>query len=221
MAEHFGRSLFGSLPHWAFLICRQAKQCRYPAAQSDIDVVSEIGPLNRHKAAGPDVLQPNFINYGGEILTSELTELLESIIAGQKISKDWPKSIIVPIYKKIDRFFSENHNGTSLASIASTHFIAIMLPQLSGTRIRCMPENEPGFRDGRRCIDQMSHWRESLEHRHLFRRYKIAALFGLKTAFDSVDCFVSSAASCCWVCHRNSFRLYYQLCLLSNFVWLC
>lgn len=61
--------------------------------------------LKLHKVAEPDVPSPTSVKDDAQVLISELTKFLRPTWANEKIPKDWCNSMmIVPIYKKVDRF---------------------------------------------------------------------------------------------------------------------
>lgn len=53
---------------------------------SEMEVIREIRFVKGHKTAGPSGPSPSFKD-GGDVLTSELTKILESICAREQIPK--------------------------------------------------------------------------------------------------------------------------------------
>lgn len=112
---------------------------------SEMEVMREMGFLKRDKAAGSDGLSPSLFKDDDEVLTSELRKLLGSIGPREEISKDCSELVIVLICKKGDRSTCENHRGMGLVNTAFKLLAGIILRRLSGTRERCMHEDQAGF----------------------------------------------------------------------------
>lgn len=93
------------------------------SSPSEIKVISEVGLLKRHKAVGSHKLLSSLFKEGGEMLTSELTELQRSIWAREEIYKDSYKATVVLTYKKGDWSPYENHIGIRLVSFGPKHFL--------------------------------------------------------------------------------------------------
>lgn len=55
------------------------------------EVIRKSGFLKKHKKAGPEGLSPSILETGGEVSTSELTQLLGSIRTREQIPKYWCK----------------------------------------------------------------------------------------------------------------------------------
>lgn len=66
-----------------------------------IEVIKVVGFLKRHKVARPDELSPSFFNDGCELLTSELTELLELICAWEQTANGWYEWLVMDPCVKI------------------------------------------------------------------------------------------------------------------------
>lgn len=96
--------------------------------------------------------------------------------------KDRCESGTASIYKESDKSSSEDHRGINLVTITSKLLADITLRQLPSTYESCARGNQAASRSGRDCTDQI------LEHRHIFRRAKIAVFPDRKTASDSVGC---------------------------------
>lgn len=76
----------------------------------------------------------------------------------------------VPTCKKDNGFSLENHREISFLNNASKLLMAIIFRQLSSTGEMCVRGNQPGFRRGRKCIDQIFTLQQVAEHRPVFRK---------------------------------------------------
>ncbi|CAH8450567.1 unnamed protein product [Schistosoma margrebowiei] len=151
------------------------------------EVGKAIGNLKRGRAAGPDRLTPDIFKDGGSVLAVRLTEVLDRIWELDVIPSDWSQSLIVPVYKKGQKYSCDDHRGISLTNIVSKMLASIILRRLNEAREEQIRENQAGFRPGRGCIDQIFTLRQVLEHRHRFRRPTMVVFLDLKAAFDSND----------------------------------
>jgi hypothetical protein len=59
-----------------------------------------IGKLKSYKFRGTDQIPGEFIKAGGEIICSEIHNLICSIWMKEELSQQWKKSTVVPIHKK-------------------------------------------------------------------------------------------------------------------------
>jgi len=56
---------------------------------------------------------------GGRTLRSDIHRLINSIWYKEELPEEWNKSIIIPIYKEVDKIDCSNYRGISLLS--TTH----------------------------------------------------------------------------------------------------
>jgi hypothetical protein len=64
---------------------------------------------------------------GGEILRSEIHQLINSIWTKEELPEQWKKSITVPVHKKGDKTDCSNHRGISLLSTSYKILFNILL----------------------------------------------------------------------------------------------
>jgi hypothetical protein len=62
-----------------------------------------IGKLKSYKSSGTDQIPAELIKAGGETLYSEIYRHICSIWHKEELPQQWKESIIVPIYKKVDK----------------------------------------------------------------------------------------------------------------------
>lgn len=130
-------------------------QCRFnlTSIRNGGDQVNSF--FKRHKAAGAGESSSSFIGGSGQVLQSELTKLLGSIWAKERIPKFCSALVIVPIYKKDGRFSYVDHKGISLVDTGSKLLVGIILCFLSVTLEGCVLENQADFRPGWSCIEKI------------------------------------------------------------------
>jgi hypothetical protein len=81
---------------------------------SDSEVEMAIEKLKSHKSPGIDKIPAELIKTGGRTIRSEIHKLINSIWNKEELPEQWKESIIVPIYKKIDKTDCSNYRGISL-----------------------------------------------------------------------------------------------------------
>jgi hypothetical protein len=70
---------------------------------SPFEVEIAIAKLKRYKSPGSDQIPTELIQARGEILHSNIHELINSIWNTDKLPDQWKEPIIVPIHKKGDK----------------------------------------------------------------------------------------------------------------------
>ena len=73
-----------------------------------------IEKLKRHKSPGVDQIPVELIKAGGREFRCEIHKLINYVWNKGKLSEEWKKSAIVPIYKKCDKTDCTNYRGISL-----------------------------------------------------------------------------------------------------------
>jgi hypothetical protein len=68
---------------------------------------------------------------GGNILQSEIQELIKSIWNKEELPQQWKESIIVPIYKKVDKTNCSNCTGISLPPTTYNNSFNILVSRLT------------------------------------------------------------------------------------------
>jgi hypothetical protein len=71
--------------------------------------------LKSYKSSGSDQIPAELIQAGGEVLSSKIHKLINSIWNMEKLPNRWKKSIIVPVHKKSDKTNCSNYRGISLS----------------------------------------------------------------------------------------------------------
>jgi hypothetical protein len=119
---------------------------------SSSEVVVAIGKLKRYKSPGVDEISAELIKVEGEILRSEIHNLIKLIWNKEELPHQWKESIRVPIHKKGDRTDCSNYR------ILSTIFLAWITPyadEITG-------DHQCGFQCNR-STDQIFYIRQMLE----------------------------------------------------------
>jgi hypothetical protein len=83
---------------------------------SPCEVESDIAKFKRFQSPGSDQIPAEPIQAGGEILFSEIHELIISTSNREELRDQWKESIIVPIHRKGDKTDCSNYRAISLLS---------------------------------------------------------------------------------------------------------
>jgi len=74
-----------------------------------------IQSMNNNKSPGIDNIPGELYKKGGGLLLNKIHNLIKGIWMEEKMSMDWTKNIIVPIYKyRRDKMQCKNYIGISL-----------------------------------------------------------------------------------------------------------
>ena len=76
-----------------------------------------VAALKDRKAVGKDGIPAEVFKYGGEAMIKALTELIKHMFMSGRVPKDWMRSIIFPIPKKLGTQEVKNYRGISLIPV--------------------------------------------------------------------------------------------------------
>jgi hypothetical protein len=97
--------------------------------RSLVEVESAVGKLKSYKSPGIDRIPAELIKAGGETLCSEIYKLICSAWNKEELPQQRNESIIVPIYKKVDKTDCNNYRGISLLSTAYKIYLTFFWPR--------------------------------------------------------------------------------------------
>ena len=109
-----------------------------------------------------------------------LLNLVHTAWLEQKVAKEWPDAVLIPIPKKGDLTSCDNWRGIALLEVVGKVIARVVLGRLQQLAEEELPESQCGFRSGCGCTDMFVE--KSWEHRS-----KSFFLFiDLKKAYNSV-----------------------------------
>ena len=73
-----------------------------------------IEKLKRSKSPGTDQISAELIKAEGRTIRSEIQKLVNSLWNKEDLPQQWKETIIVPIYKNVDKTYFSNYRGLSL-----------------------------------------------------------------------------------------------------------
>jgi hypothetical protein len=112
---------------------------------SSSEVGVAIGKLKRYISPGVDQIPAELFQAGGEILRSEIHNLIKLIWNKEELPHQWKESIVVPIHKKGDKTDCSNYRGISLLSTSYKILSNILLARLTPYADEIMGDHQRGF----------------------------------------------------------------------------
>ena len=82
---------------------------------------------------------------------------MELAWAKGKVVEDWKKAVIVPLHKKGSKMTCSNYRGISLLSVSSKVYTRMLDRRMRSKTESKATEVQGGFRQGRSCVDDLSH----------------------------------------------------------------
>jgi hypothetical protein len=93
------------------------------------EVEIAIGWMKQYKSPGSNQILAELIKAGGEMLQSEIHELINSTWNKEELPQQWKESLIAPVYKKNDK--TGNYQDIMLLSTSYKIVFSIFLSRLS------------------------------------------------------------------------------------------
>jgi hypothetical protein len=83
---------------------------------SPLEVEIAVATLKRYKSLDCDQIPAELIQGESETLWPDIHKLINSIWNKEELPDQWKESVIVPVYKKVDKTDFSNYHGISLLS---------------------------------------------------------------------------------------------------------
>ena len=153
------------------------------------EVEKAILRLNDNKAAGPDNIPPEVINYGGGALRRRLHSFILDCWSAKCLPQQWINANIILVHKqKGDRAECGNSRGISLLSVAGKVPAKFMLTRLLEHVVDLvLPESQCGLRRGRSTINMIFVARQLQEKCREQHQDLYLAFVDLTKAHDTVN----------------------------------
>ena len=152
-------------------------------------VRSHLRKLNPHKAGGPDGISPRLLRETADTIAPMLTRLFNTSLMSASVPEDWRKAHVSPIYKKGDRYKTENYRPVSLTCICSKVFEHIitchLMRHLEGNNL--LYPRQHGFRAKLSCETQLTELISDISAELDKGREVDAILLDFSKAFDRVN----------------------------------
>jgi hypothetical protein len=157
------------------------------APPTEDEVRKVIGGLKDGKAAGLDLIPPEFFKTACDEIVPYFTSLLNKIWETSDAPEELQECALGPVFKKGDRKECSNHRGIAVLPIACKVLGIIILGRLVRVLDEKTAETQAGFRPGRGTIEQILFLRQVLERRCEHKKETVMAFLDFSAAFDSVD----------------------------------
>ena len=113
-------------------------------------------------------------------------ECLDSVMPTYMTSKEWPKSILIPLPKKGNLKKCQNYRPISLIGHPSKVMLKIVLQRLKKKSEEILSEEQAGFRAGRNTAEQIFNIRILIEKCLQHQQDLYHNFIDFKKAFDRV-----------------------------------
>ena len=155
---------------------------------SEEDLLNKMNHIKVDKSAGPDEIYPRILKECKGSLTKPLLLLFNKSLATGVLPRKWKEAVVVPIFKKGNRWNPSNYRPASLTSIVAKLLESIIRDQIVSflELNRIIIDSQFGFTKGKSCALQLlsvvDKWTESLD-----RGRSMDVLYtDFRKAFDSV-----------------------------------
>jgi len=112
---------------------------------SACEIELDIGKLKTHKSPGIDQIPAELIKAGGRKICCPNHKLIISIWNKEELPEEWKESIIVPIYKQVDKTDCNNYRGISLLPTTYKIMSNILLSRLIPYAEEVIGDHQCGF----------------------------------------------------------------------------
>jgi hypothetical protein len=109
----------------------------------------------RHKSPDIDHIPAELIEARRRTIRSEIHELIISSWNEEELPEDWMRSIILPIFTKVDKTEFSNYRGISRLSITYKIEFKILLSEVTPNVVVISGDRQCGFRRSRSTTDDI------------------------------------------------------------------
>ena len=129
-----------------------------------LEVEKAFRCLKRNKAAGPDMIETEHLQYGGRSLAIYLSVAMTSFLRHSLVPQQFLRSYIVPIVKEKagDVTDTNNYRGFALSSAISKVLEHVFLERFRAALSSC--EQQFGFKQGHGCAECSFVLREAIDY---------------------------------------------------------
>lgn len=145
-----------------------------------------IRNLKNGKAPGHDKITSEMIKNMGTEAKKILLKIYNMIWNIEQIPNDWQKALIVPIYKKGDRYDCNNYRGITLLCVGMKIYEQILDTKIRKAIEDTLEESQSGFRKGRSTQDHIFTVKQIIEKSVVQEKTVFMGFIDLEKAFDKV-----------------------------------
>ena len=164
--------------------------CVITHLESDIlecEVKWAVVSITTNKASGGDGIPVELFQTLKDGVVEMLHSICQEIWKTQQWPQDWKRSVFIPIPKKGNAKEYSNYCTISLISHASKVMVKILQARLQYYVNGELPDNQSGFRKGKRTRDQIANIHWMMEKASEFQNNIYFCFIDYAKAFDCVD----------------------------------
>jgi hypothetical protein len=123
------------------------------------EVYDMIKCIDTSKATGPDGISPKLLYEAGVTIVPSLTHLINLSLSLAKVPQNWKIANVIPLFKKGDKFDTNNYRPVSLLSCVSKILERVVFKHLYNY-LRdngLLSPNQSGFQQGDSTVNQLSY----------------------------------------------------------------
>ena len=150
------------------------------------EVAKHIKSLPDGKAPGIDGLPGELLKAGGELVEEWITTIVQRIIQGHPIPKEWEHGLFNPVFKKGDVTECRNYRPICLLSHAYKVLAKVLHGRIQAREEEVLGEEQAGFRNKRGTTDQIFTLSQIAEKMWEYNKNLFCIFIDFRQAFDSV-----------------------------------
>jgi len=150
------------------------------------EIIAAIKTLKNNKAPDQDSLNAELFKADPELSARILQPLFTAVWEQERVPDGWTKGTIIKIHKKGPLSDYNNWRGVTLLSTPSKILAKIIIQQISSAVDQQLRQEQPGFRRGRGCADQLFTLRNIIEQCTEWQRQLYINFVDFQKAFDSI-----------------------------------
>ena len=158
----------------------------------DSDVAKLLNKLDPNKSSGPDGIGNSILKLLAPLITTPLTDIINSSIRTGNFPSEWKKANILPVYKSGEKDVVGNYRPIALTNTLSRVLEKCVSLQITAytQEQNLISNNQHGFRPKHSTenvlIDLFNHWYIVLDNT-TGERYVLVSSLDVRKAFDSVN----------------------------------
>ena len=150
------------------------------------ELTAAVKKLKNGKAAGYDKITGEMLKNMGEWGARMLLKLYNTAIKEEKVPHDWTVGMILPIYKKGNKYNCDNYRGITLLSVVLKVYEQIIQNKLRKIIEPTLTQSQCGFRKGRSAQEHIFTLKNIIDKAMTTKKTKYLAFLDLEKAFDRV-----------------------------------
>jgi len=116
-----------------------------------------LGDLNVHKSMGPDGMHPQVLRELADVIAEALSIIFERSRRTGKVSEDWRKANVTPIFKKGKKEDPGNYRPVSLnfilGKVMEQLILVVIMKQVEEKKV--IRRSQHGFTKGKSCLTNL------------------------------------------------------------------